>query len=40
MTARILLVGLGNRGKQWAEIIAGHREAELAGAVDPSAEAR
>jgi predicted dehydrogenase len=31
---RILLVGLGNRGCMWAEIVTAHPEARLAGAVD------
>jgi predicted dehydrogenase len=31
---RFLLVGLGNRGRQWADIVAGLPQAELAGAVD------
>lgn len=40
MGFRILLVGLGNRGGQWSEIIDAHPEAELAAAVDPDAAAR
>ena len=31
---RLLLVGLGNRGGMWADIIAAHPSAELCGAVD------
>ena len=31
---RILLVGLGNRGKMWASIIDQHRDATLSGVVD------
>lgn len=34
MALRFLLVGLGNRGRQWAEIVATHPLATLAGAVD------
>ncbi len=40
MPFRILLVGLGNRGSQWAAIIAAHPGAELAGAVDTDAQRR
>ncbi len=34
MAFRILLVGLGNRGRQWAEIVRNHAEAELAAVAD------
>jgi predicted dehydrogenase len=34
MSLRFLLVGLGNRGRQWADIVAGSARAELAGAAD------
>jgi predicted dehydrogenase len=34
MAFRLLLVGLGNRGRQWADIVRGHGEAELAAVVD------
>jgi predicted dehydrogenase len=40
MAFRILLVGLGNRGKQWAGIVGGNPRVELAAAVDPSPAAR
>jgi predicted dehydrogenase len=40
MTLRILLVGLGNRGKQWAGIIRTHPGLILAAAVDPEPAAR
>jgi predicted dehydrogenase len=40
MTFRILLVGLGNRGKQWAGIVDANPRVELAAAVDPSPAAR
>lgn len=34
MPFRILQIGLGNRGGMWAQIIAGHPDVELAGAMD------
>jgi predicted dehydrogenase len=40
MTFRILLVGLGNRGKQWAGIVGAMPGVDLAAAVDPSPAAR
>lgn len=40
MSFRILLVGLGNRGGQWAEIVSAHAQATLACAVDPDPAAR
>jgi predicted dehydrogenase len=40
MTFRILLAGLGNRGKQWAGIVGDAPGIELAAAVDPSSDAR
>ncbi len=40
MAFRILLVGLGNRGKQWAGIVGDNPRVELAAAVDPSPAAR
>ncbi len=40
MSLRILEIGLGNRGKQWAGVIAALPGIVVAAAVDPSAEAR
>jgi predicted dehydrogenase len=40
MSFRILLAGLGNRGRTWADIIASQRDATLAAACDPSERAR
>ena len=34
MAFRILQIGLGNRGNMWADIIAAHPDAELAGVMD------
>ena len=40
MSFRILEIGLGNRGKQWADVISSAPGVTLAAAVDPSAAAR
>jgi predicted dehydrogenase len=40
MTASLLLIGLGTRGKMWARVIAAEPSAHIAAAVDPSEPAR
>ena len=39
-THRLLVVGLGNRGTMWGEVIAAHGRAVMSGAVDPDPERR
>src|SRR5260221_852325 len=40
MTRRILQIGLGNRGRMWAGIIAARTDVSHAAAVDPDPDAR